>query len=258
MRPSRREELHPLHRRRPPRHGGPSGVRSTRRPESPRSYGDPCTTSSTSPIRSRHGAPINPLSTSVTSATKISLVAQQTHRRQRPMANHLTPTELAREAGLERRGHLEVHGIWGCRSSRDASAQDVVHHELCRPRASRSRRSCSRFAPRGHRNSCVAEPPVPVPGMRCVLRAIPVRRLVLSCCRVLAAALLTEDPATAASLSAVQAELGPAEGKLRPVCRQNRPRPRQRQAPSSTCAPTTSVSPLLVEKLFVSSAALMR
>jgi hypothetical protein len=33
----------------------------------------------------------------------VALVAQQTHRRQPPMANHLTPTELAREAGLERR-----------------------------------------------------------------------------------------------------------------------------------------------------------
>jgi hypothetical protein len=30
-------------------------------------------------------------------------LSQATHRRQPPMANHLTPTELAREAGLERR-----------------------------------------------------------------------------------------------------------------------------------------------------------
>ena len=59
--------------------------------------------SSTSPTRSRHVALTTPLSTSVTSATNGFACRKQTHRRQPPMANHLTPTELAREAGLERR-----------------------------------------------------------------------------------------------------------------------------------------------------------
>ena len=68
------------------------------------------------------------------------------------MANHLTPTELAREAGLERRDVIASAWSWASRSSRAGSTRPC------------SSRACSEQpAPPA---AARARPPRPPPGAR--------------------------------------------------------------------------------------------
>ena len=155
------------------------------------------------------------------------------------MANHLTPTELAREAGLERREVISKCMEMGVPIFQGRIDKTLFITSLQAEQPAGAGEAVAVRRQRARRRRAVVAPAAHLSGACGVLLLVfPVRRLLLVAV-VLAAALLTAGPATAASLSAVQAKLtremraaGPSAGAV--------VRDLDSGGRSSPCAPTTS------------------